>query len=135
MERFRSDAKAEGKGIVIGGWEVHRADGTRAETHEARWFKVELNRISAPWAYRRGEPFRAIAALELLGSLLCIKVLMREDEATTGTAARAIGRISVGASTDNQGNRFILKRLITKNPIVGICLRNSSRIGGKRLLT
>ena len=37
-ELFRTDAKAEGERIVIGGWEVLGAKPTR----EARWFSLEL---------------------------------------------------------------------------------------------
>ena len=111
------------------------------ETYEARWFKVELGRATAPWAYKRGEPFRVIAALELLGTLLSIKVLMQDATAGTaagaaaGTAAKAFGRISAGASTDNQGNRFILNKLMTtKFPLLAFVCEMASELEARNCL-
>ena len=63
---FRSDAKAEGHIIRIGGWE---SAGERT-TKEARWYSVTLTRSTAQWAFSRGEPFRTIAALELYATLV-----------------------------------------------------------------
>jgi len=109
VERFRSDAKAEGENIVIGGWEVADAKGRRIAQHEARWFQVTLDRVSAPWAYRRGEPFRVIAALELLGTILAVKLFLGPTEKEGSWS----GKLSAGASTDNQGNRFVVNRFMT----------------------
>ena len=36
-ERFRSDAKAEGETVVVGGYETHKADGSLVVAKEARW--------------------------------------------------------------------------------------------------
>ena len=109
MERFRSDAKAEGDCVVIGGWEVRTALGITVDQKDARWFKVELNRKNAPWAYRRGEPFRVIAALELLGSLLSTVLFLGGRDGSDWVS----GTISAGLTTDNQGNRFVLNRMMT----------------------
>ena len=109
VERFRSDAKAEGDEIVIGGWEMRRACGEVVDTKRARWFQCVLSRTNAPWAYRRGEPFRVIAALELLGSLLSTLVFIGPKEKDGWLA----GRVSAGLTTDNQGNRFVLNRMMT----------------------
>ena len=65
-EVFRLDAKAEGDTVAIGGW---RTKGNSSSKH-AEWFAVSLTRKTAPWAFARGEPFRTIAALELLGVLV-----------------------------------------------------------------
>ena len=67
---FRADAKAEGEDVGIGGWLCH-PDGPEFSP----WFSVKLNRSSAPWAFRSGEPFRAIASLELYATLLCTMLL------------------------------------------------------------
>ena len=64
-EVFRLDAKAEGEQVAVGGWRCRGA----ASTHEASWFAVKLNRRNAPWAFTRGEAFRTIASLELLGGI------------------------------------------------------------------
>ena len=41
-------------------------------TNRARdgWFAVVLTPETAPWAFSKGEPFKAVAALELLATLL-----------------------------------------------------------------
>ena len=64
-EIFRVNAKAEGDCVVIGGWESFGD----CSPSEARGFSIVLDKASAPWAYAKGEPFRTIAALELLGAL------------------------------------------------------------------
>ena len=67
IERFRTDAKAEGGLVTIGGYQTADAIGLPIEHAEARWFFIKLDRTTSPWAFARGEPFRALASLELLG--------------------------------------------------------------------
>ena len=71
-ELFRLDAKAEGDDVAVGGW-LSR-DG--AAVGDAPWFAVRLTRVTAPWAFARGETFRVIASLELLGALLGVMILL-----------------------------------------------------------
>ena len=74
-ECFRADAKAEGEDVGIGGWECR---GNKAPS-EARWFSIKVTRQNFPWVFARGEPFRLIASLELLGTLLCWMVFGGSD--------------------------------------------------------
>ena len=67
-ERFRSDAKVEGEDVTVGGYQTYTAAGVAIPHKEAKWFMMKLDRSTAPWAYGRGEPYRAIASLELPGS-------------------------------------------------------------------
>ena len=113
-EVFRLDAKAEGEKIVIGGWRV-RGDGV---TKEAEWFSLTLTRASAPWAYARGDPFRTIASLELLGALVSLVVLIPEEERRGDASAL----ITMTCSTDNQGNSFLLDKLLTTRYPLGVVL-------------
>ena len=69
-EVFRIDAAADPDGITVGGWEVFGAK----EPKEARWFSVKVTRKSCPWLYLKGEPFRTIAAAELLAVTLAVMV-------------------------------------------------------------
>ena len=39
---------------------------------------MKLDRLTAPWVFARGEPFRAIASLELIGTLLGLMLLVDE---------------------------------------------------------
>ena len=74
VDIFRVDAKAAGEEIVIGGWET----GVAPDQKKARWFSFHLSRRTAPWAYLRGDPFRNIATLELIGVLVAVMVLAPE---------------------------------------------------------
>ena len=99
MERFRSDAKAEGELVVIGGYETFTEDGYPVPHDEARWFMLTLDRRSALWAFQKGEPFRTIASLEMLGSLLSLMLLV--DARPSCTSYRQGSVLSAAAITDN----------------------------------
>ena len=108
-EAFRSDAKAEGDTVVVGGWECIRG----ARPAEARWFSVALTRATAPWAFARGEPFRTIAALELYATLLSVMLFSGSWPVSSS------GRVRLTGTTDNLGNSWILARLMsTKFPML-----------------
>ena len=115
-EIFRLDAKAAGTDVAVGGW-VSRG---RQTTQEAKWFAVRLNRNNAPWAFARGEPFRVVASLELLGVLLGLMVLAPEKDFPTD--ADSTGLITLGCLTDNQGNSFLLDKLMTTSYPLGLVL-------------
>ena len=96
--------------VTIGGYETGTPDGAAIPHSEARWFLLKLDRHNAPWAFSKGEPFRTISSLEMLGSLLGIMLLLGHRGAE---GYQSSGSLSVGALTDNLGNRFILTRLLT----------------------
>ncbi len=73
---------------------------------------MRLTREDVPWAYTRGDPFRSIASLELLATLVCVLVF--------GPTAQDLAGASIGllASGDNPRNGFPLDRLSsTKDPL------------------
>ena len=113
-EVFRLDAKADKTEVAIGGW---RCKGSR-RTRDAEWFAVKLNRRNAPWAFARGEAFRTIASLELLGILVSVMVLMPEGNFGSET----LGTVSFNCGTDNQGNSFLLDKLLTTKYPLGVVL-------------
>ena len=113
-ELFRLDAKAEGEEVAIGGW---RCRGSK-QTRDASWFSVRLNRRNAPWAFARGEAFRTIASLELRGVLVSVIVLWPEEETNT----EALGTVSLTCGTDNQGNSYLLDKLLTTKYPLGVVL-------------
>jgi hypothetical protein len=132
IERFRSDAKAEGDIVTVGGYQTGTAEGAEIPQKEAKWFLLELTRSSAPWAFAKGEPFRTIASLELLGSLLGIMLLLDPGD---GQEGMHLGRLSVGALTDNSGNRFAVARMLTtKWPLVAFLAELSAQLEKKDLL-
>ena len=99
---------------------------------EVRWFLLKLDRTNAPWAFSKGEPFRAIAALEMLGSLLGIMLLLDGDN---DDACSYGGTMSVGGYTDNIGNRFVLARLLTtKWPLVAFLSEIAAQLEHRKIL-
>jgi hypothetical protein len=124
-ERYRADAKAEGDKIVLGGWELLGS----ADPKLARWYSVRLGRAEIPWAYTRGDPFRSIAALELLATLLCVAVFQPEASSLTG------GTIALTAAGDNQSNGFTLDRLCsTKFPLYLVLMELSEQLRRRQIL-
>ena len=98
---FRVDAKAAGEEIVIGGWETWGG----VPQCQARWFSFKLNRRNAAWAYLKGDPFRSIATLELIGVLAAVMVLSPDAKWAEGDST-----VTLSALTDNLGNTHVLKK-------------------------
>ena len=67
-ERVRTDAKAQGDEVWIGGWALDHAD-----TKKCRWFAERLNHANAPWLYTSAESYRLIASLELLAAVSAVR--------------------------------------------------------------
>jgi len=104
---FRVDAKAEGQEVRIGGWLPHLVDG-KIFKEKSAWFAVDLCATSAPWAFdRKGEPYRRIAALEAMATLLGYMAFV--GDAPSGKIARVSAVLP--SWTDNRGNSFALNRL------------------------
>ena len=87
------------------------------------WFAVRLNRRSAPWAFEKGEAFRVIAALELLGALVGLMVLMPVDSTPTPEFGASV---TISCGTDNQGNSFLLDKMMTTAFPLGVVLMELS---------
>ena len=120
VEAFRIDAKAEGEKIVIGGWESMG----RQDTRGTRWFSMELDRKSAPWAFVKGEPFRSIASLELTAVLVAVKLFCSEKN---WRGARAV--LTLTAYTDNVSNTYVLKKYMSsKFPLSVILLELAAQL-------
>ena len=119
-ERFRADAKAEGDDVCIGGWEIVDAD---ADTMAARWYSERLTRVNAPWVFDSGEPFRVIAALELLGTLACVVAFPVEKR------PEGIAKLTLGGTTDNMGNRDAVSKLsTTKFPLSAVLMELAAQL-------
>jgi len=99
-EAFRTDARAEGDEVWLGGWALDHAD-----TKKCRWFSERLNHETAPWLYAAGDTYRQIASLELLATLAAV--------VSFGVGGRPSYHIACSAGTDNRGNSFVASRLLT----------------------
>ena len=95
--RIWTDAKATEQAAWIGGW-LEESSNSR----DCRWFSLKVTEISAPWLYyRQKNPKRVIAALELLATLVALKLWLVEAGASAEVCAEAF--------TDNKGNAFIIR--------------------------
>eukprot|EP00435_Cladocopium_sp_Y103_P030315 s433_g7.t1 len=115
--RVWTDAKATETEAWIGGWRQ-----TSDDTRQCEWFSERVQPWLAPWLGMRSKnPKRVIAALEMLASLVAIKLWSKEDA----------GRLSIHteAFTDNRGNEFILKKgMSTKFPIALLVIEVSETL-------
>ena len=118
------DATAQGEVVSIGGWRCRAGRPTR----ECEWFAVRLDRRNAPWAFSRGEAFRTIASLELLGALVGVMVLLPDAPVITSS----VGLATLTCGTDNQGNSFLLDKLMTTKYPLGIVLMELACQLGRR---
>ena len=95
--RIWTDAKATEQAAWIGGW-LEESSNSR----DCRWFSLKVTEISAPCLYyRQKNPKRVIAALELLATLVALKLWLVEAGASAEVCAEAF--------TDNKGNAFIIR--------------------------
>ena len=102
---FFSDAKAEETQAWIGGY---LWDGQSA----LQWYAMEVREDWAPWAFIKKDLKRTIASLELLGTLICVKLW----GAKMSESGRGSGYLTGG--TDNQGNSYAVSKLMsTKFPL------------------
>ena len=99
-EVFRTDARAEGSEVWIGGWALDNAD-----TRRCRWLSERLDHSSAPWLYAAAEAYRQIAALEHVATLAAVVVF--------GVPRSSACSFRCSAATDNQGNSRVVARLLT----------------------
>jgi hypothetical protein len=119
-EVFRFDAKAEGELIRIGGWETH---GNTAPK-DARWFSVALSKANAPWAFSKGDPFKVVAALELVGALLCVMIF-----APKAGWRETSGRVVLTGFTDNKGNTHVMDKFMSsKYPLCVVLMELAEQL-------
>ena len=119
MERVKDEAPANGHHSVI--YTDARASDDDAclggylavssNLKECPWFSVRVDTTLAPWLFTKGgSPKRVIASLELLATLLAVKIWSVPGQ--SGMIAK------MKAFTDKWGNSFALKRgMSTKFPL------------------
>eukprot|EP00971_Amphidinium_carterae_P059856 1183982-Amphidinium_carterae.1 len=120
-ELFRTDAKGETGRVTIGGWE------SRGTPKESRWFSLRIDADQAPWLFREGEGSRTIATGELLATLVACQLFV---PAQSGAKQRASCRVT--GKTDNRGNSFIVKKMMTTKFPLALVLMQLSRLLARR---
>ena len=127
---FRVDAKADGNDVVVGGWEpFYRSDG-RPATELSRWFAIRLTSETAPWAYAKGEPFKAVAALELLATVISLMVFAPKDRSTAGHRL-----VAVTGQTDSMVSSMVLgKGLTTSFPLNLVAMEAAAQMEARGIV-
>ena len=87
--RFFTDAKAADGRAWIGDF-LEIVEGCQGP-----WFSLEVTESWAPWAFVKGDPKRVIAALELLATLIAVKLWVPDSD------SRQLAIVSMKGFTDN----------------------------------
>ena len=108
-----SDASASDEGkAFIGGWISNHPAPLKDQVH---WFHFEITEAQFPWAFKKGDPKKRIAAIELFGTLLLTCCILKYQHLTAPSV-----RIPIGS--DNQGNVFSLLNQASKTPATAAIL-------------
>ena len=117
---FFTDAKAEAGKAWIGGF-LELVPGCQGP-----WFSLEVQQSWAPWAFAKGDPNKVIAALELLATLVAVKLWVPEGPAKKTT------RVAIRGYTDNKSNEALLKKaMTTKFPSTLVLMETAEELSAK----
>ena len=81
------------------------------------------------WVFEKGQPFKVIAALELLATLYGVMLLVPEADHGDGLA-----RVRFSAGTDNQSNEHLVRKMMTtKLPLGLVCMELAAQLSHRHL--
>ncbi|CAK0856214.1 unnamed protein product [Prorocentrum cordatum] len=123
------ECEASGDMVTVAGWEaaLPGEGGAPPSTKRARWFYMELDQQTAPWAFSKGAPFRSISALELLASTVGLMMFVPEGVANWD------GRCIASCLTDSQvASRVVEKFMSTKLPLDIVAMEPSAQLEARR---
>ena len=117
-----TDARASDNDACLGGF----LDVSR-DRKKCPWFSVMVDEKLAPWLFvKGGSPKRVIAALELLATLLAVKIWTKKGQAGVTAMMKAY--------TDNRGNSFALKKgMSTRFPLTLLLMELAEEMREKDL--
>ena len=120
------DAKADDGVVAVAGWLPTRNRAGVLDPKCSPWFAVQLNPLNAPWAFSKGgQPFRVIAALELLATTLALALFSAARPERFTAPSTAV----VSGWTDNRGSTFAVDRLMTtKFPLCCVVMELASQL-------
>ena len=125
----RVDARAEGREIMLGGWLPMKSKTGTIEKCNSPWFALKLDEGTAPWAFsRNGEPYRTIAALEAMATLVAIVAFAPWIPRLAET------HVTITSLTDNQGNSHALTHLSsTRFPLCVVAMELAAQMDRMRV--
>ncbi|OLP78408.1 hypothetical protein AK812_SmicGene41416 [Symbiodinium microadriaticum] len=117
---FFTDAKAEAGRAWIGGF-LELVDGC-----EGPWFSLEVLESWAPWAFAKGDPGKVIAVLELLATLVGVRLWVPDGD------AKKTSRVAIRGYTDNRSNESLLRKaMTTKFPSTLVLMELAEELSAK----
>jgi hypothetical protein len=124
---FKTDAKGEESFVVLGGWECLPGHSTM----QSRWFSLTLTKDEVPWLFTRGHGSRTIGASELLATMLAVHLFL---PLTEQLPAPTKGTVQCRGETDNQGNTYIVAKMMTTSyPLSAVLMQLTSMLGARNL--
>ena len=118
--RFFTDAKAADGRAWIGGF-LEIVEGCQGP-----WFSLEVTESWAPWAFVKGDTKRVIAALELLATLIAVKLWVPDSD------TRQLAVVSMKGFTDNKSNESLVRKgMTTKFPSTLILMELTEELASK----
>ena len=116
---FFTDAKAEAPGL-------DRRLPRAVDGCQGPWFSLEVVESWAPWAFAKGDPGKVIAALELLATLVGIRLRVPDGD------AKKTSRVAIRGYTDNQSNESLLRKaMTTKFPSTLVLMELAEELSAK----
>lgn len=109
VERFRSDAKAEGDIVTIGGYQAHDVCGKEIPHGDAKCLFLKLVRKSAAWPSTKENHSERL----LRWSCWALASMMLLLDGDGLPELRSYGSIAVRTSTDNEGNKYAIANMLT----------------------
>ena len=82
-EHFRTDAKAQGSELWVGGW----CCADDANPRNCRWFSEKIDHLKFPLFFMSGQSYRSIGALEMLATLIAVLLFELRKALTVSTTA------------------------------------------------
>ena len=124
-QAIRVDARAEGQEVGIGGWAPVVANDGTIDKWRSPWFMVRLTAESAPWAFCKGEPYRAIMALELFATTVAVALLGPQIMGPEPVR----GSIVFPSMADNLGSTYVIARGVSsKFPLCLVVMELAARL-------
>ena len=118
--RFFTDAKAADGRAWIGGF-LEIVEGCQGP-----WFSLEVTESWGPWAFVKGDTKRVIVALELLATLIAVKLWVPDSD------SRQLAIVSMKGFTDNKSNESLVRKgMTTKFPSTLILMELTEELASK----
>ena len=103
--------------------------GATADPGTSKWFACQVTAADYSWVFEKGQPFKVIAALELLATFYGFMLLVPGADFGDGLA-----KVRFSAGTDNQSNEHLVRKMMTtKLPLGLVCMELAAQLSHRHL--